>query len=54
MAVQNFTDSNLLAQIKNLSIAVRILIVEDIWDSIALSQEKLPITAKQKKNLKKD
>ena len=53
MAVQNYLDSNLLAQIKSLSISERILIVEDIWDSIILSKEKLPITAEQKKELEK-
>ena len=53
MAVQNYPDSNLIDQIKSLSISERILIVEDIWDSIALSKEKLPITADQKKELEK-
>ncbi len=53
MAVQNYSNTNLLDQIKRLSISERILIVEDIWDSIALSKEELPITAEQKKELEK-
>jgi len=51
MAVQNFIDPNLLSQIKKLSISQKILIVEDIWDSIALSDEELPITDEQKNDL---
>lgn len=53
MAVQNYSNTNLLDQIKRLSISERILIVEDIWDSMALSKEELPITEKQKKELGK-
>ena len=53
MAVQNSIDLNLLAQIKKLSISERILIVEDIWDSIALSKEELPLIGEQKKELDK-
>ncbi|MBN2423426.1 MAG: addiction module protein [Calditrichaceae bacterium] len=51
MSVQNLIDPNLLSQIKKLSISERILIVEDIWDSIAFSNEQLPITDEQKSDL---
>ena len=51
MAVPDYIDSIILTQIKNLSIFERILSVEDIWDSIALSKDKLSVTAKQKKSL---
>ncbi len=37
--------------IKKLSIAERILIVEDIWDSIISSNESFPISDEQKKEL---
>jgi len=40
-----------IENIKKLSIAERILIVEDIWDSIMLSQEDLSISDEQKKEL---
>ncbi len=40
-----------IENIKKLSIAERILIVEDIWDSIMLSEEDLPISDEQKKEL---
>ena len=39
---------NSLENIKKLSIAERILIVEDIWDSIISSEEDFPITDVQK------
>ena len=51
MSAHSVIDPNLLAKIKKLSIQERILIVEDIWDSIALSNEDLKVTAKQKENL---
>ena len=41
---------NSLENIKKLSVAERILIVEDIWDSIISSEENFPITDEQKKN----
>ncbi|MEJ2105017.1 MAG: addiction module protein [Ignavibacteriaceae bacterium] len=40
-----------LENIKKLSIAERILIVEDIWDSIISSEEDFPITDEQKREL---
>lgn len=42
---------NSLEDIKKLSVAERILIIEDIWDSISTSGEELPITDEQKKEL---
>ena len=42
---------NSLENIKKLSVAERILIVEDIWDSIISSEENFPITDEQKKEL---
>ena len=44
-------NSNSIEDIKKLSVAERILIVEDIWDSIFLSEEDFPITDEQKKEL---
>ncbi len=40
-----------LENIKRLSVSERILIVEDIWDSIFSSQENFPVTDEQKKEL---
>ena len=51
MSVQNIIDPNLLYQIKKMSIPERILIVEDIWDSIVLSNEKLPVSDEHKHDL---
>ena len=42
---------NSLENIKKLSVAERILIVEDIWDSIITSEEDFPITDEQKSEL---
>ena len=42
---------NSLEDIKKLSVAERIRIIEDIWDSISASGEELPITDEQKKEL---
>lgn len=42
---------NSLEDIKKLSVAERILIIEDIWDIISTSGEELPITDEQKKEL---
>jgi putative addiction module component (TIGR02574 family) len=44
-------NSNSIEDIKKLSVAERILIVEDIWDSIFSSEEDFPITDEQKKEL---
>ena len=38
-------------EIKKLSIAERLAIVEDIWDSIVDSKEEFPLTDEQKKEL---
>jgi putative addiction module component (TIGR02574 family) len=47
----NINDQALVEQIKKLSIPERILIVEDIWDSIALSNDELSLTKDQKAEL---
>ena len=41
MTASNFKEKEVLTQIKKLSVPERILIVEDIWDSITLSNEEL-------------
>ena len=51
MAEANTNDQALLEQIKKLSIPERILIVEDIWDSIALSNDKLSLSKDKKDEL---
>ena len=40
-----------MADILELSVAERILLVEDIWDSIAEAPEALPLTVAQKEEL---
>ncbi len=42
---------NSLESIKRLSVSERILIVEDIWDSIVSSKEDFPISDEQKNEL---
>lgn len=42
-----------LSNIKELSIAERILYVEDIWDSIAADQHSLEVTREQREELDK-
>jgi putative addiction module component (TIGR02574 family) len=44
-------NQNSVESIKKLSVAERILIVEDIWDSIISSNEQHPISDEQKKEL---
>jgi putative addiction module component (TIGR02574 family) len=44
-------DSNLTNQIKKLSIADRIVLVEEIWDSIAEENEAFELTESQKEEL---
>ena len=39
------------AKIQDLPIEKRIKLVEDLWDSIAADQSRLPLTASQKKEL---
>jgi len=41
----------LMNKINKLSISEKILLVEDIWDSIALGNEDIPLTIEQKKEL---
>ncbi|MBL7129527.1 MAG: addiction module protein [Ignavibacteria bacterium] len=53
MASNSIKESEVLSQIKKLSVPEKILIVEDIWDSITLSNEELSVTEKQKKDLDK-
>jgi len=53
MTSNSIKESEILSQIKKLSVPERILIVEDIWDSIILSNEELSVTDKQKKDLDK-
>jgi len=43
--------SNLTKQIKKLSIAERIILVEEIWDSIAKENEAFKLSKEQKKEL---
>jgi len=42
-----------ISEIKKLSVAERILVVEEIWDSIAEDQSALPVTAAQRKELER-
>lgn len=51
--MQTLFDAQLLNKIKKLSVSERILIVEDIWDSIVYSNENLPVTDRQKEELDK-
>ena len=51
MARSNINDQALVEKIKKLSIPERILIVEDIWDSIALSNEELSLKNDKKAEL---
>ena len=44
-------NQNPIENIKKLSIAERILIVEDIWDSIISSEEDFPMSDEQKREL---
>ena len=39
------------SEIKKLSVAERILLVEEIWDSIAVEQEVMEVTEAQKREL---
>lgn len=45
--------SELAEQIKKLSVAERILLVEEIWDSIAADDESLELTHEQKAELER-
>jgi putative addiction module component (TIGR02574 family) len=45
--------SNITDEIKKLSVAGRILLVEEIWDSIARENEAFELTPAQKKELER-
>jgi len=45
--------SNLANEIKKLSVAERILLVEEIWDSIARENEAFELTEPQRKELER-
>jgi putative addiction module component (TIGR02574 family) len=45
--------SEITGEIKQLTVAERLLIVQEIWDSIAEDQESLPITEAQRDELDK-
>ncbi|MCF8316988.1 MAG: addiction module protein [Ignavibacteriales bacterium] len=49
--MNNGLNADTLENIKKLSISERILIVEDIWDSIFSSEQQFPMTEEQKKEL---
>ncbi len=51
MAQSNINDQALVEKIKKLSIPEKILIVEEIWDSIAVSNEEISLTKDQKAEL---
>jgi putative addiction module component (TIGR02574 family) len=41
----------MLADIENLSVSERIQLVEDIWDTIAMTPVELPVTQSQREEL---
>ena len=45
------TQSEIAGQIKQLSVAERLVLVQEIWDSIVADQESLPIAEAQKAEL---
>jgi putative addiction module component (TIGR02574 family) len=45
------TQSEIAGEIKQLSVAERLLLVQEIWDSIVADQESLPITEAQREEL---
>ena len=53
MASQYALDPSIISKIKKLSLQDRLSIVEDIWGSILLSNEDLPISEKRKTDLDK-
>ena len=53
MAQDHIIDSSLLKEINNLSVPEKILLVENIWDSIVISNTKLSVTLEQKRELDK-
>jgi len=47
------TQSEIAGGIKQLSVAERLLLVQEIWDSIVADQESLPVTEAQEEELDK-
>lgn len=47
------THSEMAGEIKQLSVVERLLLVQEIWDSIVADQESLPITEAQRDELDK-
>jgi len=45
------TQSEIAGEIKQLTVAERLLLVQEIWDSIVAAQESLPISEAQKEEL---
>ncbi|MGO9570184.1 MAG: addiction module protein [Desulfomonilaceae bacterium] len=45
------TQSEIVGEIRQLSVAERLLLVQEIWDSIVADQESLPITEAQRDEL---
>jgi putative addiction module component (TIGR02574 family) len=53
MTIDSVSKTEIISEIKKISVSERILIVEDIWDSIFDSNEQLSITPEQKTELDK-
>ena len=51
MSSENILNPKVIAEIKSLNIQKKLEIVEDIWQSIFKSDEKLPVSAAHKKDL---
>ena len=52
LAIGNFEEPTVMAtRIQDLPIEARLKLVEDLWDSIAADQQKLPLTDAQKAEL---
>jgi putative addiction module component (TIGR02574 family) len=47
-------NDKLRTQINNLSVSEKIILVEEIWDSIAIQEKSFDLTDSQKKLLKKE
>ena len=46
-------DTNLRSQIKNLSVSERILLAEEIWDSVAEENKSFELSSSQKEELER-
>jgi putative addiction module component (TIGR02574 family) len=53
MIIDSVSKTEIISEIKKLSVSERIIIVEDIWDSIFDSNEQLSITPEQETELDK-